>query len=92
MDKNIQPKVGQVNVAIDPIRTPVIYADAIMMTFSDNGIILDVTQRIGNSNQASVVSRIGLSKEHAKVLANKLIEHISLREGSAVTGKIKLNN
>src|SRR3989338_2021384 len=87
-----QQKEVQLNVGVDPTKTPILYADAIMITSSENGIVLDITQRIGSSNQASVVSRIGLSKEHAKKIPTKLNEHVSLSEGSAVTGKIKLSN
>lgn len=83
---------AQLNIGVDPARTPILYADAIMITSSENGIVLDITQRVGSSNQASVVSRVGLSKEHANKLAEKLIEHVSLTQGSAVTGKIKLSN
>ncbi len=87
-----QQKEVQLNVGVDPTRTPILYADAIMITSSENGIVLDITQRVGSSNQASVVSRVGLSKEHAKKLAEKLIEHVNLTQGSAVTGKIKISN
>ena len=92
MDKNKQTNVTQVNIGIDPLRTPVLYADAVMLTSSENGIVLDVAQRIGSSSQSQVVARIGLSKEHADKLSKLLVQHVSLQKGSNVTGKIKLHN
>ncbi len=92
MDKTKQQDQVQMNIVMDPIKTPVLYADAIMITSNENGIVLDITQRMGLSNQASIVARIGMSNVHAKVLATKLLEQISLNEGSAVTGKIKIHN
>jgi len=85
-------KESQINIGVDPNRTPILYADAIIIISSDNGIVLDVTQKIGPTNQAHIVARIGLSKEHAKKLGNKLLEQIQLIEGSTVTGKIKIIN
>lgn len=84
-----QPSAG-LNIGVDPMRTPVLYADAIMITASENGFVLDVAQRIGSSNQANVVARIGLSKEHVKKLIEKLTEQLSLREGKAITGKFEI--
>lgn len=86
-----QPKapVG-LKIGIDPMRTPVLYADAIGINSSENGFVLDVAQRIAQTNQAAVVTRIGLSKEHVKKLVEELTKHLSLREGQSATGKVKI--
>lgn len=94
MNDKQKPQTPPVNlqIGVDPMRTPVLYADAIIITSNENGLILDIAQRLGSTGQASIVSRVGLSKDHAKKLAEKLVEHIALREGRAVTGNIKVNN
>ncbi|KKQ46843.1 MAG: hypothetical protein US75_C0012G0014 [Candidatus Woesebacteria bacterium GW2011_GWC1_38_13] len=89
MDKNEKP-VG-LNVNIDPIRTPILYADAIRVNTNENGVVMDVAQTIAGTPQAVVVSRIGLSKEHAEKLAKAIIEQIS-KQGIFVTSKAKIIN
>jgi hypothetical protein len=46
MDKSKQIENVQMNVGIDPIRTPVLYADAIMITFNGNGVVLDLQKLV----------------------------------------------
>lgn len=64
--------VQGMNINIDPVKTPVLYADAVFIRANENGIGLDFVQQIGGSNQYTAVSRIGVSREHAA----KLIEHL----------------
>lgn len=75
----------EININLDT--TPVLYTDNIIMTSNEDGVVLDVCQKIGNTNKARIVSRIGMSKEHAK----KFIEHMSKlldqNEGRIETGK-----
>lgn len=68
-DKNLVPSP---NFNIDPTRTPVLYADAIYLKSNENGIVMDVAQQIGPTQQYNIVSRVGVSKDHAK----RLIEHL----------------
>ena len=51
-----QQKEVQLNVGVDPTRTPILYADAIMITSSENGIVLDIIQRVGSSSQCGFKS------------------------------------
>lgn len=77
---------ASVNLNIDPTRTPILYSDIVYIKTNENGVVLDFAQQIGPSNQYSVVSRVGLSKEHA----HKLIEHLEalLRaEGTSSTNR-----
>ena len=76
------------NINLDPNKTPVLYTDAISIKSNDAGIVLDFLQQLGPTNQYTVVSRIGLSKDHAKLF----IEHLeaSLRSmGEHTTREIK---
>ena len=69
MDKKDEPNT---NINLDPLRTPVLYADAISIKSNESGIVLDFLQQIGPTNQYTVVSRIGISKDHAKTLNEHL--------------------
>ncbi len=85
-DKKQEESQPSANLNVDPVRTPVLYADNVFMKSNENGMVFDFAQQIGASNQYTVVARIGLSKEHAK----SLVEHIEglLRaEGSSSTKK-----
>ena len=84
-----QPK--PMKIGIDPMRTPILYADAIRITSNENGFVLDVAQGIAGTNQAVVVARIGLSKEHAQKLAEKVAEQIA-KQGVIVTSKTNIIN
>lgn len=80
-----------ISLGIDPLRTPILYADAIRINSNENGFVLDVAQGIAGTNKAMVVSRIGLSKEHAKKLAEAIADQIT-KQGIMVTGKAKIVN
>lgn len=88
--KNEKKQIG-LNVNIDPVRTPILYADAIRVNAGENGVVLDVAQTIAGTPQAIVVSRIGLSKEHAEKLAKAIVDQITKR-GIFVTSKAKILN
>ena len=81
---------NQLKIGTDPGRTPILYADAIVVNADDNGIILDVAQRITGTDQAFVVARIGMSKEHAKKLATIIADKLA-GGGEFFTRKVKLN-
>ena len=59
-----QPAGQQLNINLD--QTPILYTDNIMVTSNDDGVVLDFCQRLGNTPQARVVARIGMSPAHAK--------------------------
>lgn len=59
-----QSKEVQVNVNFDT--TPIFYTDNIQFTTNEDGVVLDVIQRLLSTNQVRIVSRIGMSRDHAK--------------------------
>ena len=75
----------QVSVNLDT--TPVLYTDNINMTSNEDGVTLNVMQRIGGSNQMRMVARIGMSRDHAKKFVQKMGELILMSEGKAQTGR-----
>ena len=79
-DKKQQPAgedQNAMNVNVNLDTTPIFYTDNIYITTNPDGVILDIMQRLGSTNQIRIVSRIGMSREHAKkfvVELSKLLE------------------
>jgi transcriptional regulator with XRE-family HTH domain len=74
-DKNIMDNTIEKNAPnfnIDPNRTPVLYADNVSLKSNANGVVFDFAQQVGPTNQYNIVSRIGMSKDHAKQVAEHL--------------------
>lgn len=88
-DENNQQQEMAIN--INPTVTPVLYTDNVLMNTNEDGVVLDISQRIGSSNQANVVARIGMSREHAKKLVKELGRLLAMTEGAIQTGSKKKN-
>lgn len=84
MDKDNKQEIS---VDINPETTPILYTDSISMTANQDGLVLDVLQRVGNTNKARVVSRIGMSRDHAKKFASELSKLLAITQGQGETGK-----
>lgn len=76
-----------VNVNLDT--TPILYTDNIFITVNEDGTVLDVCQKLANSNQLRIVSRIGMSRAHAKKFFNELGKLLAMTEGHIQTGEKK---
>lgn len=72
--ENIQQKI---NVDIDPTKVQILYTDSVFVSSNEYGVVLDVAQHVGPQNQ-TVVARIGMSREHARVLLDVLGKHLAL--------------
>lgn len=59
-------------------RTPILYTDSVFITSNEYGVVLNVAQSVGPTNQQEVVARIGMSRDHAKVLLKVLGEHLAI--------------
>jgi hypothetical protein len=81
----------QKQISLNMDTTPVLYTDNMFMTANPDGVVLDVTQRVGSTNQVRIVSRIGMSREHAKKFVNELGKLLAMSEGRNQTGKGGLN-
>lgn len=68
------------------VSSPILYTDAISMQTNEDGVILDVIQRVGDKN-LQIVSRIGMSREHAKKVVKSLGELLAMTEGQMTTKK-----
>jgi hypothetical protein len=89
MDEN---KNQGMNVNINFDTTPVLYTDNISMTTNQDGFVLDIMQRLMNSNQARIVARIGMSREHAKKLVKEMGRLLAVTEGQGQTQSGKNKN
>ena len=63
---------NEITVNMEPEVTPVLYTDKVLMTVTDDGVVLDIGQQVGSTNSIQIVSRIGMSKTHARKLVNEL--------------------
>lgn len=86
-----EKKNQEVAVNINLDTTPILYTDSIFMTANPDGVVFDVMQRVGSTNQARIVARIGMSREHAKKFAGELSKLLALTEGQAGTGEKNKN-
>ncbi len=66
------------NIQVNVPNIPVLYTDMIFMNVNEDGVIIDVCQKAGAPNQYQVVSRIGMSKDHAKKFVKKFSEILVL--------------
>jgi len=81
-DDKKQPGIA-ININLDT--TPVLYTDNILITTNQDGVVLDVCQKLGTTNQIRIVSRIGMSREHAKKVAKELGRLLAITEGKGQT-------
>lgn len=76
-----------VNVNLDT--TPIFYTDNVLITVNQDGVVLDVCQKLVNAQQLRIVSRIGMSRSHAKKFLGELGKLLAMTEGHIQTGEKK---
>lgn len=81
----------QMQVSINLDTTSILYTDSVAMTTNPDGVVLDIMQRVGPSNQVRIVARIGMSREHAKKLVGELGKLLIQTEGQTQTGEKIVN-
>ena len=74
------PQSQNISVSVNLDNTPILYTDNVMISISDEGVVLDVTQKLVSSNQVRIVSRIGMSRTHAKKFAAEIGKLLALTE------------
>lgn len=84
MDDKKEKEDLQININLDT--TPILYTDNIILTVNEDGVVLDICQKLGPTNQVRVVSRIGMSKDHAKKFLKSLKDLLEHSEGKIQTG------
>lgn len=83
--KSKDTKPSNININLDT--TPILYTDRIGISVNTDGVVLDVMQRIGPTNKARIVSRIGMSREHAMKFSQEFGRLIAVSQGSTQTRK-----
>lgn len=76
----------QLSVNLNLDTTPILYTDNIFMTTNEDGLVMDIGQKLGTTNQLRIVSRIGMSREHAKKFVKELGKLLAVTEGQKQTG------
>ena len=76
----VQQTPQQQNVSVNLDSTPILFTDSIFITANEDGVTFDVMQKLGTSNQTRIVSRIGMSRTHAKKFAAELSRLLALTE------------
>lgn len=79
-------KQQEVSINVNLDTTPILYTDNVIMTSNEDGLILNICQKIGPTNQMRIVSRIGMSRNHAKKFVKELGSLVALTEGKGQTG------
>lgn len=85
MDKKSSDQ-KKLSLSVNLDTTPVLYTDHVIMTANQDGLVIDFTQRLGPTNQSRIVSRVGMSREHAKRLVEKMANILTKSEGQSETG------
>ncbi len=84
MDQKDTAQNISINVNLDT--TPVLFTDNVFMTTNEDGVVLDVAQKLGSTNQIRIVSRIGMSRSHAKKFVKELGKLLAMTEGTNQSG------
>ncbi len=78
---------NKTQISIDPKNNQILYTDHIHVTSSPFGLVLDIGQKMGPTTKAFIVSRIGMSAEHAKALVNLLNRALKVKNIKKSTTK-----
>lgn len=89
MDKQQPQQPQQPNYNLNIDTTPIFYADDVVWNISSTGVVLNFVQSIMGSNQKKVITRVGMSRELAKVFASLFGKNMLLTEVQGQVGKVK---
>ena len=92
MDDKKNPPAGggqQVGLNVNLDTTSIFYTDNIFMNANEDGIVLDIGQKLFNTNQVRIVARVGMSRSHAKKFIAEMGKLLAMTEGSLQSGKKK---
>ena len=80
-------KQDEIVIDVNLDSTPILFTDNIFMTTNENGVVLDIMQKLGPTNKMRIVSRVGMSREHAKKFLKELGNLLAMTEGTSQTGE-----
>ena len=76
----IPAQAPNLNVSVDPNRTPVLYSDVMAVMSTDYGITLQFAQMVGVAGNANIAAQVGVSFEHARKIADAIINELEKHE------------
>ncbi|OGG01930.1 hypothetical protein A2Z33_01690 [Candidatus Gottesmanbacteria bacterium RBG_16_52_11] len=77
---------SDVNISINLDTTPVLYTDNVHIKITEDGVTLDFMQKLGPTKTVRIVSRVGMSREHARKFYKVLGDQLKLAVGQMQTG------
>lgn len=95
-EKNVSNKEqviqNPLNVNVNPVQTPVLYVDNVNIKANNFGFVMDFSQQLGPTNQFTIVSRVGMSREHMEILIARLTEILNKRKLQVNTSRQENTN
>jgi hypothetical protein len=88
-DKRKGSEKNPVKFNINLEKTEILYTDNIFMNANEDGVTLNVGQKIINTDQINIVARIGMSRHHAKKFVAEMGKLLAMTEGHLQSGKKK---
>lgn len=78
--KPVQQQPQNVSLSVNLDTNPILYTDNILISTNEDGVVLDVTQKLVGSNQVRIVSRVGMSRTQAKKFITEAGRLLALTE------------
>jgi transcriptional regulator with XRE-family HTH domain len=79
----------QVTVSVTPHDARIVYTDMIQVMVNNYGVIINFMQGAGPSNSPLAVSRVGMSKEHARSVLEVLQKTLDQAENTATPKRLQ---
>lgn len=80
-------RTNKPNISMNIDTTPILYTDNVTIVVNEDGVTVNFLQRVGNGRDQHIVSRIGMSRTHAKKLASHLAKLLGMTEPVPTPGK-----
>lgn len=85
--KQSEKKPLKFNINLD--NTEILYTDNIFMNANEDGVTLNVGQKVFTTDQVKIVTRIGMSRSHAKKFVIEMGKLLAMTEGHLQSGDKK---
>ena len=86
-EKSKRPAKTQLKYNLNPDTTEILYTDNIFMSANEDGVTLNVGQKIFNTDRVKIVTRIGMSRNHAKKFVAEMGKLLAMTEGHLQSGE-----
>lgn len=90
MDEENKEGLGRMDININLDLTPILYTDNVFISVNQHGIVMDFSQHLASTNKIRIVTRVGMSRDHAKKFAEQIEAMLKVAEGQAQSSEKKL--